>query len=157
MKRTFLFNSKNSTYIWSVELSLKYIKWEPWFNASWNIWWSSWQIIDLLDVQISSYCEQAVIDLRKEIKYIWLLYNNNYMHAWTKSQEAYLKKNNFKNLTYDQRCNLLRQAWLLFDDWYKYWSKRLVYQIPLDDLKRIENLFIRKPPRFVNEITHLNY
>ena len=150
LERRFTFYDKDDhDRIWDIVINLTYDDWVAKFRVSWSWHWCAGQIIDVLSNAITKYCAADTRDFWEEIKDLRENYHLNDMHAWTKKQEWYLKNNRLDHLSYEKQCQILDCANLLVDEWYKYWSWWLTYQIPLRDLKRIENLFTCKPPRFV--------
>lgn len=79
-----------------------------------------------------------------EIYDLWKKYHLNGMHAGTEKQEncleEYCNKNNCPIPQYEERCKILENNNLLYDNGYKYGSAWLFREIPEKDLNRIKEI-----------------
>lgn len=84
--------------------------------------------------------------LFKEIYKLWNLYHLNDMHAGTKRQENFLKKNNIKNWAnnYEEVCEFLDINNLLYDNEIKFGTTWHYWEIPEKDLKKIYEIIEKK-------------
>ena len=83
-------------------------------------------------------------ELFEKIYRLWKLYHLNDMHAGTKAQEECLKHyfDEHRETDYSAQCNYLEKHNLLVDNGYEYGTAWLIWEIPEEDLKEIESLFV---------------
>lgn len=132
MKRAFYFNSPR----WLIEVNME-LKDDNTFTCSWCVWTRCyWQCREEIDTFLKW-------DVKwDKINRFWKKYHLNDLHPGTKKQEERLHKHWIENRAneYDKTCEALEKAWLLYDDWYKFWSWRKKEEIPYWDLKKIKQL-----------------
>lgn len=76
------------------------------------------------------------------LKQIWQRWHLNYMRAGTPKQEEVVRKwrSTIENPNYEKTCKMLESLGLLTDGGYKYGSKWLKEEVPLDVLEWLFNL-----------------
>ena len=132
MNRTFVFRTDH--WIIKVEMELK--EWNN-FTCSWQIWTECyWQCREEINEIL---CWNK---LWEKINKFWKKYHLNDLHPGTEKQEKRLNENWIENRAndYENVCKKLEDAWLLYDDWYKFGSGWKRFEIPYLDLKKIQQL-----------------
>lgn len=74
-----------------------------------------------------------------EIYNLWKQYHLNDMHAGTEKQEKLLEQYDTR-ISYNEKCKILENNNLLYDNDYKYGSAWLFREIPEKDLNRIKEI-----------------
>lgn len=74
-----------------------------------------------------------------EIHKFWKQYHLNDMHAGTEKQEKLLEQYDTR-ISYNEKCKILENNNLLYDNGYKYGSAWLFREIPEKDLNRIKEI-----------------
>lgn len=97
---------------------------------------------------LDTIAEYIHTPLFKKIYRLWKLYHNNDLHAGTMEQEnAILAKFGNRNASnYKEHCDYLKSIGLYEVDYkgkpYKYGHGWLKHEIPVEDIKEIESLFM---------------